>query len=63
MHIVEKVADDTCLYAEHYVYQVVNDTGSLSASNKVVANAAFSYYFGADGKTIAKEIASQVSIL
>ena len=61
MHIAERAAGDTCLYSERYVYQVVNDTGSLSGTSKMAANAAFSYYFGADENSTVEDIASQVS--
>lgn len=59
MRSAEKVAGDTCLYAERFVYKVLNDTASLSVERKTMAEAAFNYYFGSTNTSI-EDVATQV---
>ena len=60
MHSAERVAGDTCLYAERYIFKVVNNTASLPANRKAQAAAALNYYFGGAGNSTAEDVAVQV---
>lgn len=44
--------DDVCLYAETFVFKVVNDTGSLSEANRWRITTGLEYYFGAFGDNV-----------
>ena len=60
MRSAEKVAAETCLYAENFVYKVVESTNSLSADKKTAFIAGLTYYFGGAGNSTAEDVALQV---
>ena len=59
LNVTQRVADDSCLYFETYVYRTVNDS-AVAQNVKSAVVAGLNFYLGLDGNVTAQDVAADV---